>query len=57
MRKISELENNSNTIKNLDEKLNEVREFSGLAIEENDEKSKNNQSIKGTRTTPCRGQK
>ena len=41
MRKISELENNSNTIKNLDEKLNEVREFSGLAIEENDEKSIN----------------
>ena len=41
MRKISELENNSNTIKDLDEKLNEVREFSGLAIEENDEKSIN----------------
>ena len=41
MRKISELENNSNLIKDLDEKLNEIKEFSVLAIEENDKKSIN----------------
>ena len=41
MRKISELENNSKTVKNLDEKLNELKEFSVLAIEEKDEKSIN----------------
>ena len=39
MRKISELENNLILIKDLNDKLNGVREFSVLAIEENDEKS------------------
>jgi len=39
MRKISELENNLLLIKDLDDKLKGVREFSVLAIEENDEKS------------------
>tara|TARA_Y100000590_G_scaffold254712_1_gene286033 strand:+ start:493 stop:1491 length:999 start_codon:yes stop_codon:yes gene_type:complete len=41
MRRISELENNFMLIKNLDEKLNAIKEFSVLAIEENDEKSVN----------------
>ena len=41
MRKISELENNLKLIKDLDEKLNGIKEFSLLAIEENDEKSIN----------------
>ena len=39
MRKISELENNLILIKDLNDKLNGVREFSVLVIEENDEKS------------------
>ena len=39
MRKISELENNFKIVTNLHEKLNEIKEFSVLAIEENDEKS------------------
>ena len=39
MRKISELENNLILIKDLNDKLNGVREFSVLAVEENDEKS------------------
>ena len=41
MRKISELENNSNLLKDFNEKLNGIKEFSALAIEENDEKSIN----------------
>ena len=41
MRRISELENNFTLIKNLDEKLIAIKEFSVLAIEENDEKSVN----------------
>ena len=41
MRKISELESNSILVKNLEKKLNEIKEFSTLAIEENDEKSLN----------------
>ncbi len=41
MRKISELENNSKLLKDFDEKLNGIKEFSALAIEENDEKSIN----------------
>ena len=41
MRRISELENNFMLIKNLDEKLIAIKEFSVLAIEENDEKSVN----------------
>ena len=39
MRKISELENNSKLLNEFDEKLNGIKEFSVLAIEENDEKS------------------
>jgi len=39
MRKISELENNSILIKNLEGKLEGVKDFSKLAIDENDEKS------------------
>ena len=39
MRKISELENNSILIKNLEGKLEGVKDFSKLAVEENDEKS------------------
>ena len=41
MRKISELESNSILVKDLEKKLNEIKEFSTLAIEENDEKSLN----------------
>ena len=41
MRKISELENNSKIIRDIDEKLNGIKEFSVLAIEENDENSMN----------------
>jgi len=41
MRNISELENNSKLLKGFDEKLNGIKEFSVLAIEENDEKSIN----------------
>jgi peptide chain release factor 2 len=41
MRKISELENNSKLLNEFDEKLNGIKEFSVLAIEENDEKSIN----------------
>tara|TARA_Y100000748_G_C15497132_1_gene488604 strand:- start:55 stop:981 length:927 start_codon:yes stop_codon:yes gene_type:complete len=41
MRKISELEYNSKIIRDIDEKLNEIKEFSVLAIEENDEKTIN----------------
>ena len=49
MRKISELENNSKLLKDFDEKLNGIKEFSALAIEENDEKSINDcfSEIKG----------
>jgi len=41
MRKISELENNSILIQELDDKLNGIKEFSILAAEENDENSIN----------------
>jgi len=41
MRKISELENNSILVKELDDKLNGIKEFSILAAEENDENSIN----------------
>ena len=41
MREISELESNSEIIRELDEKLTSIKEFSLLAIEENDEKSIN----------------
>ena len=36
MREISELENNNETIRELDEKLISINEFSSLAIEESD---------------------
>ena len=45
MRKISELESNSILVKDLEKKLNEIKEFSTLAIEENDEKSLNDSCI------------
>jgi len=45
MRKISELESNSILVKDLEKKLNEIREFSTLAIEENDEKSLNDSCV------------
>ena len=48
MRKISELESNSILVKDLEKKLNEIKEFSTLAIEENDEKSLND-SCMGTK--------
>ena len=41
MREISELESNSEIIRELDEKLTSIKEFSLLAIEENDDKSIN----------------
>ena len=41
MREISELENNNETIRELDEKLISINEFSSLAIEESDDKSIN----------------
>ncbi len=41
MRKISELDNNIILIKEFDDKLRSIREFSELAFEENDEKSIN----------------
>jgi len=41
MREISELENNNETIRELDDKLISINEFSSLAIEESDDKSIN----------------
>ena len=41
MREISELENNNETIRELDEKIISINEFSSLAIEESDDKSIN----------------